>query len=377
MLLTDADCLSNTTDERIDFSFTELSQENLMNVVVPFLTKHPEIDNVLLACCFLDEDITFDALKALLEVESITSLDLSGNIISHKAAEALKYAKVFNLNISGCHFTDEMLNNLNHNKDIRSLNLCANQDDIKLSDMGLITLTTLPNLIDLEICSSAPGEKGCEYLAKMKLEILCLDDCQINSAMMSKLRNNNTLVELSINHNPLGDEGMAVIPTMKKLKKLAACSTKLTDLATVYLASSPSLRDIKICGSDEHWLNSKKNQLNSDIALSNTNQFTDDGQRILALNPKYKARLVQFPLHAQDGYFKKQKDMETSPIKKLNFAKNKGETPPFPSLRDISLFKLKIGYQNGNEPATDQQLGHQSDTVQAENTPADKRILGF
>lgn len=369
MSITPERCLTLIENENsLNLSGEPINENSLINVIVPFLKAHPEIKIVELNDFYKQKQITRAGLKALLSVPSIETLNLSYNQIDSDCAKALKHAKVSKLDISFCHFTDEMLDVLKGNEHITSLSIHAFVEDNKLTEKGVETLSTLPLLKHLEISSSTPGIDGCKRLAEMTLESLNLNGCGISPDMLSAFRDNNSLVELSLHKNPVGDKGMTVIPTMKKLKKLVATSALLTDTATISIANSQSLRDVNIFGENESQLVMSIKMSTSPIlnpgpghAIQHRNEthanyITETGQRTLAGNTQLSKCAVYFSTYNAGGYFQRWEDMDESPVERMNFAKTCGANPPIPSLTSIGMFQLEQAIKNKPELFSEDEL---------------------
>jgi hypothetical protein len=151
------DCFGTATELRTLRANHYLTEKDLLAV-----SKCPTLRELGIQ----NADLTEAALEALLSLPSLEALDLEGTPFDDRMAEQLRTSKIMSLDVGATRITRRGLKHLAEMKQLRSLDLWANQ--LTVDDLQL--LTTLPNLEYLSVGSV----EGNESLAASELVPLVL-----------------------------------------------------------------------------------------------------------------------------------------------------------------------------------------------------------
>jgi Leucine-rich repeat (LRR) protein len=192
-----------------------------------------------------DFDVNDMHLAQLVDLEGVQILSCySPNVGDAGLMHISKLTSLIDLNIGrGC-FTDEGLRYLANLKFLQRLDL----DRTEITDKGLANLKELPSLksIGLSNCERI-SDTGISHLAQIKsLERLVMYGGKITGHCFSHFEPNGPLREVLLNHSTITDAGLAHLGKIKSLEKLWLYNTKISDEGILHLQYSSSLRDLTV-----------------------------------------------------------------------------------------------------------------------------------
>nr|XP_042701248.1 ribonuclease inhibitor-like [Chrysemys picta bellii] len=277
------------------------------------------------ACC---RDLA-DVLKAR---ESLTELDLGYNDLGNAGVrllcEGLKHptCKLQKLDLWDCELTGaccgDLANVLSSNQSLTELKLCSNSlgnagvrllckrlthPNCKLQQLGLrdceltgaccgdlaAVLSTSQSLTELKLSGNSLGNAGVQLLCKglkhpnCKMQRLDLRDCELTSAccgdLANVLRTSQTLTELKLSGNNLGDAGVQIL--CEGLKHLN-CKLWRLDLSSCFLTDA-------CCGDLAIVLRTNQNLTELDLGYNN---LGDAGVKLLCEGLKQNCNLQSLNL---------------------------------------------------------------------------------
>lgn len=146
-----------------------LTDQEMKEIVIPFLKEHPDIHTVSLP----RHNIGDEGAIELAKIKTIKSLDLFQNPIHDAGAIALAGAKLYALDLSRCQITDIGVKPFRHNKTLYQL--CLLKNDI--GDDGAEDIAANDNIKVLDLARNERiGVRGAAALAKnTSLEMLAID----------------------------------------------------------------------------------------------------------------------------------------------------------------------------------------------------------
>lgn len=177
----------NHKKAKLNLSFQQLTSEDVVTIVIPYLNKHHEIKTLDLFC----NNIGAEGTKALATIQTLTSLDVSDNNIGDEGAKALA-------NMQTLTSLDVSLNNI--------------------SDKGAKALAYLKNLEFLNVRFNNIGTDGAKYLSAL-----------------------HNLTFLNVKDNNIGAEGAIGISMLHKLTYLNASYNYFGKEGAIALAAKPAL----------------------------------------------------------------------------------------------------------------------------------------
>ncbi|XP_075784916.1 NACHT, LRR and PYD domains-containing protein 3-like [Pelodiscus sinensis] len=238
---------TNQALEKLDLSANALGDLGLTHLCEGLKQPGCKLQALLLWQCSLTAACCKDLSAALRTNQSLTELELSGNKLGDSGikllCEGLKHAtcKLRKLVVWDCRLTDaccgDLSSLLSTNQSLRELNLSGNN----LTGSGVKFL--------------------CEGLRhpKCKLEKLELWQCSLTAAccgdLSTALETNQSLMELELSGNKLGDSGIKLLceglkHATCKLQKLVVWDCRLTDACcgdlSCLLSTNPSLRELNL-----------------------------------------------------------------------------------------------------------------------------------
>ncbi len=118
--------------------------------------------------------------------------------------------------------------------------------DCDAGDTGLSSIRMLSQLRSVFIYSSSLTDAGLQTFVNMRhLELLFVHDSNVNGSGLSALSHLN-IRALSLNGNPIDDDGIAAISSLNGLERLSLRSTMITDKSVSKLKRIRSLRHLDV-----------------------------------------------------------------------------------------------------------------------------------
>ncbi|XP_063059423.1 NACHT, LRR and PYD domains-containing protein 12-like isoform X2 [Engraulis encrasicolus] len=217
----------------------DLSQTHLQNLLQKLLSAlqspHCKLETLRLSGCQLTGKSCEVVANALQSANTLLEMDLSKNALGDSGVEFISkglsspHCKLQTLRLSGCQLTD------------KSCEFVAN------------ALQSANPLLEMDLSKNALGDSGVEFICKglssphCKLQTLRLSGCQLTDKscefVANALQSANTLLEMDLSNNALGDSGVEFIckglsSPHCKLQTLRLSGCQLTDKSCEFVANA-------------------------------------------------------------------------------------------------------------------------------------------
>ncbi|XP_062394426.1 NACHT, LRR and PYD domains-containing protein 12-like isoform X1 [Sardina pilchardus] len=218
----------------LDLSNNDLGDSGVQLLSKGLSSPHCKLQTLRLAGCKLTDKSCEIVTTVLQSPNSLIELDLSNNDLGDSGVQLLSkglsspHCKLQTLRLAGCKLTDK-------------------------SCKIVTTVLQSPNsLIELDLSKNDLGDSGVQLLSKglssphCKLQTLRLADCKLTDKscelVASVLQSPNSLIELDLSDNELGDSGVQLLSKGLssphcKLQTLRLAGNKLTDKSCELVAS--------------------------------------------------------------------------------------------------------------------------------------------
>ena len=244
----------------VDFSEAQFTAQH-----IEMLEAFPDLDKVT----FTGSDVGLEIYEALGKLTNVTRLELENTPSNEKAIAKLAGMKQLEfLLLSRSDLNDECLKTLNklpslkqircgqtrvsdaglkyleRNRTIVAIDL---SDCVAVTDQGLESLSTLPNLKFLKVWGLSITDEGLATIGKMeKLEVLGLNDTRISDVGTVHLANLKRLKEVMMVRTSIGDKTIEALTACKELRSVRIRDTTISDKAVDYLATLKKLQKLDL-----------------------------------------------------------------------------------------------------------------------------------
>ncbi|XP_062387777.1 NACHT, LRR and PYD domains-containing protein 12-like [Sardina pilchardus] len=218
----------------LDLKDNELTDSGVQLLSKGLSSPHCKLQMLRLAGCKLTEKSCEHVASVLQSPNSLIELDLKDNELTDSGVQLLSkglsspHCKLQMLRLAGCKLTD------------------------KSCEIVTTVLQSPNSLIELDLSDNDLGDSGVQLLSKglssphCKLQTLRLADCKLTDKscelVASVLQSPNSLIELDLSNNDLGDSGLQLLSKGLssphcKLQTLRLAGCKLTDKSCELVAS--------------------------------------------------------------------------------------------------------------------------------------------
>ncbi|XP_063049124.1 NACHT, LRR and PYD domains-containing protein 12-like isoform X2 [Engraulis encrasicolus] len=194
---------ANSPLRELDLSQTHLQNFSLQKLLSALQSPHCKLETLRLSGCQLTDTCCEVVANALQSANPLLEMDLSNNALGDSGVEFIckglssPHCKLQTLRLSGCQITDT------------SCEVVAN------------ALQSANPLLEMDLSNNALGDSGVEFICKglssphCKLQTLRLAGCQLTDKscefVANALQSANTLLEMDLSENALGDSGVEFI----------------------------------------------------------------------------------------------------------------------------------------------------------------------
>jgi hypothetical protein len=184
---------------------------------------------------FMKKDIQDSDLAALLDLENVSYLDLTGTTVGDEAMAYLPRIKGLQVvMLKDTQVTDAGMSHLEQVTEL--VQLICNQS---IGDEGLALLTTADKLNFLDLENSRVTDDGLAYLVAMKsLQRLNLDETGITDKGLEHVQQLSKLHTLQLRGTKITDKGLQLLENLSNLSALIISDTDVTPVAVARLQAA-------------------------------------------------------------------------------------------------------------------------------------------
>jgi hypothetical protein len=192
-----------------------------------------------------DRDIGPEGLRALVELDSLEWLELSGTLEHAKLEPLGELTKLRHLVLDYPEVDDRVAPHLAKLILLEHLGLGGT----RVSDEALVALDSLPKLRVLTLDRTRVTNRGLAYVGKLaNLERLALDHTDVVDAGVAHLAGLTNLRELTLDHTLVTDGAIDYLMGMAHLERLGLGGTVVTAEGVAKLSRLPNLRAVNLEG---------------------------------------------------------------------------------------------------------------------------------
>jgi Leucine-rich repeat (LRR) protein len=187
-------------------------------------------------------DVSDESASNLNQLQSLTSLDLSGTRFGDNGLAKLQLSNIRSLDLSGSFVSDTGITTIAQWNTLSKLRLHS----VSASDATLARVSRLPRLTELDLSFTEAAEETLIALGRHpQLSILHLNGCPITDEHLEVLSENSTLTSLSLEETSVGDVGISRLSNCHALVRLILNRTRVTDRALQALRPMTNLLQIE------------------------------------------------------------------------------------------------------------------------------------
>lgn len=184
----------HVTDNTLNLSCLTITDEELIQYIIPFLKMHTEIHTLNLC----RNEVGPVGVKALAEGVKVHTLDLSYNRFGDAGAQALiSFKTLRSLNVTQCEIRSKGAKALATLEGLHTLNLNSNG----IRDKGAQAIATNKDIRELKLFLNDIGNAGAKALAESNVEILDLRMNRIGDEGAIALTKSTSIYALDIRWN--------------------------------------------------------------------------------------------------------------------------------------------------------------------------------